>query len=208
MYFQCGCAAAGVSSDTVAPPATVASEGIDVATSVPVVAAPVPVVEQPSPPVRGGVMSLSFYSRCCRKLPSNFRSWRPLPLCLLLLCPEGRPRLPHQRCCGAQRLTRRRLFRLTVFRRGTLRMFRTKAVCLMCHRFRQDSSFGHREGVSRLQLRGYYCRRRWTTSIRWTTSMIRFLEIRSHMCGVNSFRGQSPHCLYLCMRGRLVLPSC
>ena len=37
----------GVSSDTVVPPATVANEGIDVGTSVPVVTAPAPVVEQP-----------------------------------------------------------------------------------------------------------------------------------------------------------------
>ena len=44
----------GVSSDTVVPPVTVANEGIDVGTSVPVVAAPAPVVEQPSSPVRGG----------------------------------------------------------------------------------------------------------------------------------------------------------
>ena len=36
----------GVTSDTVVPPATVASEGINVGTSVPVVAALVPVVEQ------------------------------------------------------------------------------------------------------------------------------------------------------------------
>ena len=84
--------------------------------------------------------------------------------------------------------TRRHPFRLTVFRRDTLRMFRTRAVCLMCHRFRQDSSFGHHEGVSRLRLRGYYCRRHWTTS------MIRFWVIQSHMRGVNIFRGQSPHC--------------
>ena len=45
----------GVSSDTVVPPATVANEGIDVGTSVPVVTAPAPVVEQPSSPVREGV---------------------------------------------------------------------------------------------------------------------------------------------------------
>ena len=178
----------GVSSNTVVPPATVANEGIDVGTSVPVVAAPAPVVEQPSPPVRG-FMSLSFYSLCCQNLPSYF------------LCPDGRPRLPHQRYRGEQQMTHRRPFRLTVFRRDTLRMFRTRAVCLMCHRFRQDSSFGHHEGVSRLWLRNYYYQRRWTTS------MIRFWEIRSHMRGVNSFRCQSPHCLCLCMRGRLVLPS-
>ena len=41
-----------VTFDTVVPLATVASEGIDVGTSAPVIAAPVPVVEQPSPPVR------------------------------------------------------------------------------------------------------------------------------------------------------------
>ena len=58
-------------------------------------------------------MSLSLYRRC-------------------FLCPDGRPRLPHQR--------------------GEQRMFQMKTVCLMCHRFRQDS-FGHLEGVSRLRLR-------------------------------------------------------
>ena len=45
----------GVSSDTVVPPATVANEGIDVGTSVPVVTTPAPVIEQPSSPVREGV---------------------------------------------------------------------------------------------------------------------------------------------------------
>ena len=35
----------GVSSDTVVPPATVANEGIDFGTSVPVITAPAPVVE-------------------------------------------------------------------------------------------------------------------------------------------------------------------
>ena len=45
----------GVSSVTVVPQATVANEGIDVDTSVPVVTAPAPVVEQPSSPVREGV---------------------------------------------------------------------------------------------------------------------------------------------------------
>ena len=107
--------------------------------------------------------------------------------------PEGRPRLPHQRYREEQRMTRRRPFRLTVFRRDTLRMFRTRAVCLMCHRFRQDSSFGHREGVSPLRLRGYYCRRRWTTS------MIRFWEIRSHMRGVNSFSGVRVPIVFACV---------
>ena len=96
----------GVSSDTVVPPATVANEGIDVGTSVPVVTALAPVVEQPSSPVREGFMSLSFYIRC-------------------FLCPDGRPRLPHQRYRGEQRKTRRHPFRLTVFRRDTLWMFRT-----------------------------------------------------------------------------------
>ena len=126
-------------------------------------------------------MSLSLYGRC-------------------FLCPDGRPRLPHQRYRGEQRKTRHHHFRLTVFTRDALRMFRTKTVCLMCHRFHQDSSFGHLEGVSRLRLRGYYCRRRWMTS------MIRFWAIRSHMRGVNIFR--SPQCPCLCMRGRLVRPSC
>ena len=38
--------------------------------------------------------------------------------------------------------------------------------------------------------------------------MIRFWVIRSHMRGVKMFRGQSPHCPCLCMRGRLIRPSC
>ena len=50
----------GVTSDTVVPPATVASQGIDVGTSVPVVAAPVQVVEQLSPPVRERVPVFEF----------------------------------------------------------------------------------------------------------------------------------------------------
>ena len=52
-------------------------------------------------------MSLSFYSRC-------------------FLCPDGRPRLPHQRYRGEQWNTRRHQFCLTVFRRDTLRKFRTR----------------------------------------------------------------------------------
>ena len=63
---------------------------------------------------------------------------------------DYRPRLPRPRCLGEQRRTRRRPFRPTVFRRGTRRMFRTRAICSMCHRFHQDSSFGYLEGASRL----------------------------------------------------------
>ena len=50
----------GVNSETVVPPAAVASEGIDVSMSVPVVATPVPVVEQPSPPVGERVSVVEF----------------------------------------------------------------------------------------------------------------------------------------------------
>ena len=84
-----------------------------------------------NPPLRcrRGLMLWSFYSRC-------------------FTCPEGRPRLPHRRYRGEQRKTRRHHFRLTVSRRDALRMFRTRAVCLM---LRQDSSFGQHEGASRLR---------------------------------------------------------
>ena len=137
----------GTSSDTVVPLAAVANDGIDVGTSVPVVTAPAPVMEQPPSPGREGPMSLSLCSRC-------------------FLCPDGRPHLPHQRYRGSSgRVV------ATIFANCALRMFRTKTVYFMCHRFRQDSSFGHLEGVSRLRLWGYYCRRRWTTS------MIRFWVI-------------------------------
>ena len=49
-----------VTSGTAVHPATVASKGIDVGTSLPVVAAPVPVVEQPAPPVGVGVPVIEF----------------------------------------------------------------------------------------------------------------------------------------------------
>ena len=163
----------GGPSATVVPPAAVANDKIDVGTSVPVVTAPALVVEQPSSPVREGVHVVE-------------------PLQPLL------PRLPHQHYRGEQRKTRHHHFRLTVFMWNALRMFRTKTVCLMCHHSHQDSSFGHLEGVSRLRLRGYYCRRRWMTS------MIRFWVIRSHMRDVNIFRVPS----VLACVCRLVRPSC
>ena len=55
---------------------------------------------------------------------------------------DYRPRLPHPRCRGEQQKTRRRHFHPTGCVRGTLRMFRTRVVCSMCRRFRQDLSFG------------------------------------------------------------------
>ena len=132
----------GVSSDTVLPPATVASEGIDISTSVPVVVVSVPVVEQP------GVRVIGFPRPQLPEYPellplSGRSSSSPSPTLPWGAADDSSPP-----------------FCLTVFRRGTLRMFRTRAVCFMCHRFRQDSSFGHHEGVSRLRLRGSYCRRR------------------------------------------------
>ena len=66
----------------------------------------------------------------------------------------------------------------------------------------QDSSFGLLKRASRLRLEGSYCQRRWSTL------MIRFWVIRSHMRGVKSFRGQNPHCRCRCMRGRQVRPFC
>ena len=50
----------GVTSKTLVPPVTVASEGIDVGMSVPVVVTPVPVVEQPSSPVGERVSVVEF----------------------------------------------------------------------------------------------------------------------------------------------------
>ena len=47
MYFRCEGAAAGVSTQVVLPPATVASRVTAIGTNTPVVAAPAPVVEQP-----------------------------------------------------------------------------------------------------------------------------------------------------------------
>ena len=164
----------GTSSDTVVPPAAVANDGIDVGTSVPVVTAPAPVVEQPPSTVREGAHVVEPLQPL---LPLSGRSWGAAEDSSLPFSPN-------------------------CVQRDALRMFRTKTVCLMCHRCQQDSSFGHLEGVSRLRLRGYYCRRRWTTL------MIRFWVIRSHMRDVNIFRGQSPQCPCLCMRGRLVRPSC
>ena len=109
-----------VTSGTAVPPATVASEGIDVGTSLPVVAAPVPVLEKPSPLAGRGGLLLSFRSRCYWSLQIFFRWWRPLPLCLLLLYPDGRPRLPRKCWHGARRTTRRRPFRLIVCTGGAL----------------------------------------------------------------------------------------
>ena len=68
-----------------------------------------------SPHLRGGrgLMSLSLYRRC-------------------FLCPDGRPRLAHQRYRGEQRKTGHHHFRLTAF---TWNALRTKTACLMCHHF-------------------------------------------------------------------------
>ena len=171
----------GASTDTVVPPATVANDEIDVGTSMPVVTDPAPVVEQPSSPVREGVHVVEPLQPLFPL--SGWSSSSSSPTLPWGAAEDSSP--PFSPNCN---------------RRSALRMFRTKTVCLMCHRFHQDSSFGHLEGASRLWLRGYYCRRRWTNS------MIRFWVIRSHMRGVNMFQGQSPQCPCLYMRGRLVRP--
>ena len=152
----------GVSLNAVLPPATVASKVIDVGTSTPVVAALAPVVEQPG--VHVVELPKPQLPESPKLLPlSGQSSSSPSPTLPWGAADDSSPPF------------------LQVFRRCTLRMFRTRAVCLMCRRFRQDSSFGHHEGVSRLRLRGSCCQRRWTTL------MIRLWVIRSLMRSVNSF---------------------
>ena len=55
---------------------------------------------------------------------------------------DCRLRLPHPCCRGPRQRTRRLPSHPTGYVRGTLRMFRTRVVCLMCHRFHKDSLFG------------------------------------------------------------------
>ena len=79
--------------------------------------------------------------------------------------------------------------------RGNLRANRTRAVCLMCHRFRRNLScvlLGRAERPSR---RGS-CYPRC-----WMTSMIQFWVIRYLMPKLTSFRGRNPHFHCLCMHG-------
>ena len=47
----------------------------------------------------------------------------------------------------------------TGYVRGTLRMFRTRVVCLMCHRFHQDSLFGLTGRTEQPRLKGFCCQR-------------------------------------------------
>ena len=172
----------GASIQVVLPPATVASSVTAIGTSMPFVATPAPVVEQ------SGVYAREFLTLRLSESPE-------------LLPPFGlsssSPLLPW----GATEDSSPPFLpnRVQV---GTLRMFQTRAVCSMCRRFHQDSSFGLLEGASRLQPEGSYCRRRWRTL------MIRFWVIRSPMHGVKSFQGQNPHCRCWCMRGRQVRPLC
>ena len=67
-------------------------------------------------------------------------------------------RLPHPRCHGVRPRTHRLPSHPTEYVRGTLRTFRTRAVCLMCHRFHQDSSFVLPGKVEQPRRRGFYCR--------------------------------------------------
>ena len=169
----------GVTSDTVVPPATVASEGIDVGTSVPVVAAPVPVVEQLSPLVRERVPVIEFPQPLLSEPPE------------LLQVVAAATALPSSPLSGRSS---------------------SSSLPTLLWGVADDSSpsflAGHSQDVPdegnlfNVSQSVYYCRRRWTNL------MNRFLEIRSHMCVVNSFWGQSPHCLCLHMHGRLVLLSC
>ena len=172
----------GVSSDTVVPPATVANDEIDVGTSVPVVTAPAPVVEQPSSAVREGVHVVEPLQPL---LPLSERSSSSSSPTLPWGAAEdlSPPFSPNcvQAGCSQDVPDEDSLFNVSPLSPRLL--------------------FRPSRGVSRLRLRGYYCRRRWTTS------MIRFWVIRSHMRGVNIFRGQSLQCSCLCMRGRLVRTS-
>ena len=54
---------------------------------------------------------------------------------------DSRPRLPHLRCRGARQRTRRLRFHPTGCVRGTLRTFRVRAVCLMCHHFHHRTAY-------------------------------------------------------------------
>ena len=133
----------GASSDTVVPPATVANDEIDVGTSVSVITAPAPVVEQPSSPVREGVHVVE-------------------PLQPLL------PRLPHQRYRGEQRKTCHHHFCLNA---GCSRDVPDEDSLFNLSPFSPELLFQPSRGGQSPPLRGYYCRRRWTTS------MIRFWVI-------------------------------
>ena len=174
----------GVFSDHVLPPATVASEGIDIGSSGPVVAAPAPVVEhrgvhvvelpRPQLPESPELLPLSGRSSSS---PSPTLLWGAADDSSLPFSPN------HVQARHSQDVADKgSLFHASPLSPGLL--------------------FRPSRGVSRLRLRGSHCRRRWTTS------MIRFWVIRSHMRCVNSFRGQNPHCLCMCMRGRPVRPSC
>ena len=117
----------GASTQVVLPPATMASTVTAVGTRTPFVATPAPVVEQP------GMQAKEFRHFGCRSHPSYFRR------------SDCRPRLPRPRCRGEQRRTRRRPFCPTMFRWDAHRLFRTRTVRSVCHRFHLDSSFSLRE---------------------------------------------------------------
>ena len=77
---------------------------------------------------------------------------------ICFLCSDCHLRLPHPRCRGVRPRTSRLPSHPTEYVRGTLRTFRTRAVCLMCHRFHQDSSFVPPGKAEQPRRRGFYCR--------------------------------------------------
>ena len=110
------------------PPDTVNKTVAGFDTITPAVATPATMVGQTDPQAKD-FPTLSV----CQHPPTCFRcsDYRPRP-----------PRLPHPRCLGAQQRTRRLRFHPTGCGRGSLRTFRARAVCSMCHHLHWDSSYG------------------------------------------------------------------
>ena len=134
----------GAAAQGVLPQDTMTNTVAGFDTCKPAVATPAPVVGQPEPQAKDfPTLRLSESSDLLRRSD----------------CRPRLPRLPHPRCRGAQQRTRRLLFHPTGCVRGTLRMFRARLVCLMCHHFHQDSSYGLLGRAEQPRLKGFCCQR-------------------------------------------------
>ena len=161
----------GVATTSVQPPAvasvpvvvtaTVTSGGIDASAGSSDVA-PVPVLEPKLTPVGERVPAVERSRPPLSEPPDQLPVVEVVPAIDLPIahCPDGRPLFHLRRWRGVMRETRRCPCHPIVFRRGALRMFRTRAVSFMCRLFRQNICFGHRGLIGNLRRLGSCCRRR------------------------------------------------
>ena len=127
-----------------------------------------PLSDQPVPVLVGRVCQpLSSLCRRCLNKQFQFRWGECVPAVDSISPPlSGQSSTASsQTLAWGMRVTRRCPCPPIVFRRGTPRTFRSRAVCFMYCRFRRDFCLGHQGMLSSFRWMGYCCRRRWTISV-------------------------------------------